>query len=156
MVKRKQSCWTGLNLCPFQLVYVSMGASRPSRTSSGSGRKLDSEISAASLIPAPPRACLPVTLLLQHNHFEALFSLMQSLSEIRATGGPAGHHTKAQVLSRRVWDILMLLPTHPEFLTGLQNLGKDFSSLLDPTCPQKLMYSLVIVEALVKLNSASM
>lgn len=66
-------------------------------------------------------------------------------------------HTKAQVLSRRVWDILMLLPTNPSIHEGFTTLelGKEGSSLdtlLDPASPQKLMYSLYIVEALVRMN----
>jgi len=63
-------------------------------------------------------------------------------------------HTKAQVLSRRVWDILMLLPTNPNLYQGFTDLdgmnGNSLHSLLDPASPQKLIYSLYIVEALVK------
>lgn len=57
-------------------------------------------------------------------------------------------HTKAQVLSRRVWDILSLLPTSPTLLRGFQNLDIPLTELLDPSSPQKLMYSLYIVETL--------
>lgn len=62
-------------------------------------------------------------------------------------------HTKAQVLSRRVWDILTLLPTNPILLRGFQKLedvenGISLEQLLDPASPQKLMYSLYIVELL--------
>lgn len=57
-------------------------------------------------------------------------------------------HTKAQVLSRRVWDILSLLPTSPTLLRGFQNLDISLTELLDPSSPQKLMYSLYIVESL--------
>lgn len=132
-----------------------MGASRP--TSRNKGRESSTSQSSpscgvdySSSLPPPPRDKLPVTLLLQPTHFEALFSLMQSLAEIKTGSGP---HTKAQVLSRRVWDILMLLPTNPEIHAGFKNTGDDFRSLLDPSSPQKLMYSLYIVEALVKMNS---
>ena len=65
-------------------------------------------------------------------------------------------HTKAQVLSRRVWDILSLLPTSPTLLKGFQNLDTPLTELLDPSSPQKLMYSLYIVESLsIKYNSKS-
>lgn len=74
-------------------------------------------------------------------------------------------HTKAQVLSRRVWDILTLLPTNPILLQGFQQLENSenisLQQLLDPASPQKLMYSLYIVEslsrpvALVKKNKSS-
>lgn len=59
-------------------------------------------------------------------------------------------HTKAQVLSRRVWDILTLLPTNPTLLRGFQQLDSEMKlqELLDPASPQKLMYSLYIVESL--------
>lgn len=57
-------------------------------------------------------------------------------------------HTKAQVLSRRVWDILSLLPTNPTLLCGFQQLDTPLTELLDPASPQKLMYSLYIVESL--------
>lgn len=74
-------------------------------------------------------------------------------------------HTKAQVLSRRVWDILTLLPTSPILLQGFQQLESSenisLQQLLDPASPQKLMYSLYIVESLsrpstsVKKNKSS-
>lgn len=66
-------------------------------------------------------------------------------------------NTKAQVLSRRVWDILMLLPTNPSINEGFTNIAGanniTLRNLLDPHSPQKLMYSLYIVEALVKITS---
>lgn len=31
--------------------------------------------------------------------------------------------TKAQVLSRKVWDLLMVLPTNPEILKGFKDIG---------------------------------
>ncbi|CAG7822666.1 unnamed protein product [Allacma fusca] len=135
-----------------QLVYVSMGASRP--------QKKKDAMEYSSSLPPPPRDKLPVTLLLQTQYFEQLFSLMQSLSSIKIQDRPGGSvpHTKAQVLSRRVWDILMLLPTNPAIHEGfitmqLGNEGNSFDTLLNPASPQKLMYSLYIVEALVKINS---
>jgi ubiquitin carboxyl-terminal hydrolase 34 len=160
-----------------QLVYVSMGASRP--------QKKKESMEYSSSLPPPPRDKLPVTLLLQPQYFEQLFCLMQSLSEIKTTDRMSGvsnltyfiickaslerstlsklsvnqasvPHTKAQVLSRRVWDILMLLPTNPSIHEGFTNIGganqDTFRSLLDPLSPQKLMYSLYIVEALVKMT----
>lgn len=57
-------------------------------------------------------------------------------------------HTKAQVLSRRVWDILGLLPTSPTLLQGFKQLDIPLVDLLDPSSAQKLMYSLYIVESL--------
>lgn len=57
-------------------------------------------------------------------------------------------HTKAQVLSRRVWEILSLLPTSPKLLQGFQQLNVPLTELLDPSSAQKLMYTLYIVESL--------
>lgn len=64
-------------------------------------------------------------------------------------------HTKAQVLSRRVWDILTLLPTSPTLLDGFQQVDAEskLQHLLDPASPQKLMYSLYIVESLSRSSS---
>jgi len=58
-----------------QLVYVSMGASRP--------QKKREVMEFSSSLPPPPRDKLPVTLLLQAQYFEQLFSLMQTLSSIK-------------------------------------------------------------------------
>lgn len=48
----------------------------------------------------------------------------------------------------------MLLPTNPAIHEGIANSMQSeensFRTLLDPSSPQKLMYSLYIVEALVK------
>jgi len=66
-----------INVCniTLQLVYVSMGASRP--------QKKKESMEYSSSLPPPPRDKLPVTLLLQSQYFEQLFCLMQSLSEIK-------------------------------------------------------------------------
>lgn len=51
-------------------------------------------------------------------------------------------------MSRRVWEILSLLPTSPKLLQGFQHLDVPLTELLDPSSAQKLMYSLYIVESL--------
>lgn len=122
-----------------------------------------------SLQPPPPRESIPTLLLLQPEYFEQLFSLMHTLSAMKTPtkGGVSVSclkmlissfeemifqhhipHTKAQVLSRRVWDILSLLPTNPTLLQGFKQLNTPLAELLDPSSPQKLMYSLYIVESL--------
>ncbi|XP_052133303.1 ubiquitin carboxyl-terminal hydrolase puf isoform X2 [Frankliniella occidentalis] len=136
-----------------QMVYISMGASRPQK-------KRDS-VDSPSVLPPPPRECLPTLLLLQPQYFEHLFTLMQTLSSMKTPvkGGKQIPHTKAQVLSRRVWDILTLLPTSPTLMRGFESFGEvcddeksgdrpSLETLLDPSSPQKLMYSLYIVESL--------
>ncbi|KAJ8948092.1 hypothetical protein NQ318_008443 [Aromia moschata] len=125
-----------------QMVYISIGMSR--------NMKKRECLDAPSLQPAPPRESLPTLLLLQPNYFEQLFSLMHNLSsmKIQMKGGRELPHTKAQVLSRRVWDILSLMPTSPKLLQGFKHLDIPLPELLDPSSAQKLMYSLYIVESL--------
>lgn len=162
-----------------QMVYVSLGGR------GGSRRRETFEH--PSLQAAPPRECLPTVLLLQPVYFEELFTLMQKLGDMRILGknGSMQPYTKAQLLSRRVWDILALLPTNPDILENFKRLGETHLSteqssqhesttaaikmsqmaescevreqiqrLLDPKNLQKFMYSLHIVESLVKSKNA--
>lgn len=56
---------------------------------------------------------------------------------------------KSQLLSRRVWDILQAVPLNPTLLEAFQNPSENkLPELLDPTSPQKLMYSLHIIDKL--------
>lgn len=129
-----------------QLVFISFGAAR-----SGGLRKKDSDC--PSLLPPPPKESLPTLLLLRPQYFDQLFTLMRTLSEMKVVGkgGREIPHTKAQVLSRRVWDTLTLLPTSPTLLQGFQQLNESsMAKLFDPANPQKLMYSLYIIESLSK------
>ncbi|XP_012254828.2 ubiquitin carboxyl-terminal hydrolase 34 [Athalia rosae] len=137
-----------------QLVFISLGAGR----GNGSGRCGKRDIDSPSLLPPPPRESLPTLLLLRPQYFEQLFTLMRTLSAMKTTvkGGQVIPHTKAQVLSRRVWDTLTLLPTSPTLLRGFQKLGEaSLPELLDPASPQKLMYSLYIVESLSRRNTSN-
>ncbi|XP_072159450.1 LOW QUALITY PROTEIN: ubiquitin carboxyl-terminal hydrolase 34 [Bemisia tabaci] len=141
-----------------QMLFISLGNSRCKKRSDVDGNTF---LTASSNLPPPPKDCLPTLLLLLPHNFEQLFQLMETLSRMKTTvkGGHHMPHTKAQVLSRRVWDILMLIPTNPTLLSGFQNLesrsADDTTSndirltqLLDPASPHKLMYSLRIVESL--------
>lgn len=157
-----------------QMVYVSLGGR-------GGSRRRDT-FEHPSLQAAPPKECLPTMLLLQPVYFEELFTLMQKLGDMRILGknGSMQPYTKAQLLSRRVWDILALLPTNPDMFEHFKRLGETHLSadqnnqlrntaanrttqtsesfevreqiqkLLDPKNLQKFMYSLHIVESLVK------
>ena len=98
-----------------------------------------------------------MNLLLLPIHFELLFAIMSRLSEMKSSSvqdqrSLTTKNTKAQLLSRRVWDILLLLPTSPHLKESLQNIHGDyaandlFKKLLDPGSPQKLMYTLYIVD----------
>ena len=143
-----------------QLVFTSLGAAG-ARGSNGCGSaggatgRSKRDIDSASLLPPPPKESLPTLLLLRPQYFEQLFTLMRTLSAMKTSvkGGLKIPNTKAQVLSRRVWDTLTLLPTSPTLLRGFQKLGEtSLPELLDPASPQKLMYSLYIVESLSRKN----
>uniref|UniRef100_A0A8D8RQZ4 ubiquitinyl hydrolase 1 n=1 Tax=Cacopsylla melanoneura TaxID=428564 RepID=A0A8D8RQZ4_9HEMI len=133
-----------------QLLYISPGISRSKKRG----------IECPSALPPPPQQLLPTLLLLLPGHSEQLFNLMRTLSLMKmpTKGGHHVLHPRGQLLSRRVWDILMLLPTSPTLVRGFETLGSGESSvsleqLIDPASPQKLMYSLCIVESLSRPSS---
>ncbi|XP_069360601.1 ubiquitin carboxyl-terminal hydrolase puf isoform X3 [Maniola hyperantus] len=126
-----------------QMVYVSVGVG---------SRGAWAEWPSAQ--PAPARARLPTHLLLDPTYFHHLFTLMQALGQMKepGTGEPIAH-TKAQLLSRRVWDILQAVPLNPTLLEAFQNPSENkLPELLDPNSPQKLMYSLHIIDKLSSNN----
>jgi ubiquitin carboxyl-terminal hydrolase 34 len=144
-----------------QMVYVSLG---------GRGGRRRDHTDHPSMLPAPSKDCLPTVLLLQSPYFEQLFKLMQTLGDMkqkRKSGN--SQHTQAQVLSRRVWDILAMLPTSPSLLEAFKNLKFEsnganedakkplysMKDVLDPKNLQKFMYSLHIVESLCKSKFAA-
>lgn len=155
----KQLCEVGFK--DMHLVYVSVGVARFG--------KFRDQVEPASTLPPPPKERLPSILLLRPLYFEQLFSLMQQLGSLKTV-----NHIKAQVLSRRVWEIIQVLPTSPTLLncfesitdpeTEVDSLNVDpststqshqqvtdiFNNLLSPSSPQKLMYSCQIVESLRK------
>lgn len=134
-------------------------------------RRKETNVEHPSMQPPPPKECLPTVLLLQSRYFEKLFCLMQTLGDMKPQPNNLQLHTKAQLLSRRVWDILAILPTNPMILDAFKSLTNDLAiseqldteeakinkrkeikqklcELLDPTNLQKFMYSLHIVESL--------
>lgn len=143
-----------------QMVYVSLG---------GRGGRRRDQHDHPSMMPAPSKDCLPTVLLLQSPYFEQLFKLMQTLGDMKLMkkSGSTMQHTQAQVLSRRVWDILAMLPTSPTLLDTFKNLSFDektdksdgkihtIGDVLDPNNLQKFMYSLHIVESLCKSKFAA-
>merc|ERR1719233_2813501 len=128
-----------------QLVFASLGSglSRGSIMSGLSDYRGD-------LPPFPGRDKIPMLLLLQPGHFGQLFSLMSSLSRItsKSEQGQQVLDTKAQIMSRRVWEILLLLPTNPKIKQGLQEIDStsDLVALLDPESPQRLLYTFYIID----------
>lgn len=142
-----------------QIVYVSLGGR-------SRGRRNEDH---PSMLPPPSKDCLPTILLLQTQYFEQLFVLMQTLGNMKLIkkGVNFLQHTQAQVLSRRVWDILAMLPTNPTLLDTFKNLTFNqktsmteddkvsIQDLLDPSNLQKFMYCLHIVESLSKSRFSS-
>ncbi|XP_052769790.1 ubiquitin carboxyl-terminal hydrolase 34-like isoform X3 [Mya arenaria] len=141
-----------------QIVLVSVGAGRQTR-------KMDGSIPSASL-PVPPRERLPMMLLNQEPHFDQLFTMLERLSRLdlgalkMESQERVGLQTKATVLSRKVWELLMLLPTNTDVLNGFRSITlhngstptPDWKKLLDPHSPHRLMYSLQIVEGLSRVS----
>lgn len=147
-----------------QIVFISIGMVR-------SFRKFRDHSEPASTLPPPPKERIPSILLLKPQNFEQLFSLMGQLGALKTP-----NHIKAQVLSRRVWEIIQMLPTSPNLLecfqsislnvsdsdetnverddetstpsTSRQQMSDLFNTLLSPSSPQKLMYSCQIIESL--------
>ncbi|XP_033107296.1 ubiquitin carboxyl-terminal hydrolase 34-like [Anneissia japonica] len=149
----------------FQLVYVSFGAIRRER-------KRDTMDLPSSCLPSPPREKLPMMLLLQEPHFSCLLNLLQQLEDMKCDSqdeqNKQEYMTRAQVLSRNVWDLLMLLPTSADMLNKFKNIkltakeedtnrrlsegsvqsSVNWSELLDESKLHKLLYSLQIIETL--------
>ncbi|XP_076442216.1 ubiquitin carboxyl-terminal hydrolase 34-like isoform X2 [Babylonia areolata] len=140
-----------------QLVFVSVGASRPPKKQDGSVP--------SSCLPAPDRVRMPLALLTQEPHFGHLFTLLEKLSHAGSemenldAQERARLQAEARRLSRVVWELLMMLPTSPSHLQGFTQQSVDPSSgdasskvdwdrLLPPDSPHRLYYSLQILEQL--------
>ncbi|KAF0021467.1 hypothetical protein F2P81_026281 [Scophthalmus maximus] len=114
-----------------QMVFVSLGA--PRRERKGEGIQLP-----ASCLPPPQKEHIPMLLLLQEPHLTTLFDLLEMLACFKPPSPGAGKvhdspesarceelHLHAENLSRRVWELLMLLPTCPKMLQAFQNISDD-------------------------------
>lgn len=142
-----------------QVVYVTMVANKqPRRKNTILENKL----------PDPPKNKLPFILLLNPIYFDQLFDLLQQLGSMKVTFCAS----RAQVLSRRVWEIINLLPTSQNLMKCFKSIcivdkqqkielkkddypspnNSNFLALLDPKSPQKLIYSLQIVDYLQKTS----
>ncbi|KAL3873492.1 hypothetical protein ACJMK2_036602 [Sinanodonta woodiana] len=136
-----------------QLVFVSVGASR-------TPRKMDGTLP-SSCLPAPTTERLPMMLLIQEPYFGQLMNMLEKLSKLNVVPDKIEGRekwdllTKARVLSRKVWELLMLLPTNITMLQGFRSVTSDkdsdnpnWNELLNAQSPHRLMYSLQIVEGL--------
>ncbi|NWQ77721.1 UBP34 hydrolase, partial [Columbina picui] len=146
-----------------QMVFVSLGA--PRRERKGEGVQLP-----ASCLPPPQKDNIPMLLLLQEPHLTTLFDLLEMLASFKPPSGEMAMedsessrceelHLHAENLSRRVWELLMLLPTCPNMLQAFQNIsdeqgndGFSWKDLLRIKSAHKLLYALEIIEALGKPN----
>ena len=146
-----------------QMVFVSLGA--PRRERKGDGVQLP-----ASCLPPPQKDNIPMLLLLQDPHLTTLFDLLEMLASFKPPSGEVSMedtesakceelHLHAENLSRRVWELLMLLPTCPNMLQAFQNIsdeqgndGFSWKDLLRIKSAHKLLYALEIIEALGKPN----
>uniref|UniRef100_A0A8C3G314 Ubiquitin carboxyl-terminal hydrolase 34 n=1 Tax=Cyclopterus lumpus TaxID=8103 RepID=A0A8C3G314_CYCLU len=142
-----------------QMVFVSLGA--PRRERKGEGVQLP-----ASCLPPPQKEHIPMLLLLQEPHLPTLFDLLEMLACFKPPSPNAEKnarceelHLHAENLSRRVWELLMLLPTCPKMLQAFQNISDDtngeglcWKELLRIKSPHKLLYALEIIESLGKPN----
>ncbi|XP_058880437.1 ubiquitin carboxyl-terminal hydrolase 34 isoform X1 [Acipenser ruthenus] len=145
-----------------QMVFVSLGA--PRRERKGEGVQLP-----ASCLPPPQKDNIPMLLLLQEPHLTTLFDLLEMLASFKPPFGERSVedtesarceelHLNAENLSRRVWELLMLLPTCPNMLQAFQNISEEgndgpcWKDLLRIKSPHKLLYALEIIEALGKPN----
>ncbi|XP_039594276.1 ubiquitin carboxyl-terminal hydrolase 34 [Polypterus senegalus] len=146
-----------------QMVFVSLGA--PRRERKGEGVQLP-----ASCLPPPQKDNIPMLLLLQEPHLTTLFDLLEMLASFKPPSGERSLedaesarceelHLHAENLSRRVWELLMLLPTCPNMLQAFQSISEEpvndgpyWKDLLRIKSPHKLLYALEIIEALGKPN----
>nr|XP_033794971.1 ubiquitin carboxyl-terminal hydrolase 34 isoform X3 [Geotrypetes seraphini] len=146
-----------------QMVFVSLGA--PRRERKGEGVQLP-----ASCLPPPQKDNIPMLLLLQDPHVTTLFDLLEMLASFKPPSGDVDMediettrceelHLHAENLSRRVWELLMLLPTCPNMLQAFQNISDEqgnevpfWKDLLRIKSAHKLLYALEIIEALGKPN----
>ncbi|MGH0137144.1 UNVERIFIED_CONTAM: hypothetical protein FKN15_017490 [Acipenser sinensis] len=114
-----------------QMVFVSLGA--PRRERKGEGVQLP-----ASCLPPPQKDNIPMLLLLQEPHLTTLFDLLEMLASFKPPFGERSVedtesarceelHLNAENLSRRVWELLMLLPTCPNMLQAFQNISEEGS-----------------------------
>lgn len=103
-----------------------------------------------------PKNEIPSMLLLRHMYFERLMKADKLLGAFQ--GDNIDLINRAKTLSRRVWEIIQILPTCPHYRDNIERcgiLGDDWrlsspqcSELLCVDSPQRLLYSLQIIDIL--------
>lgn len=104
----------------------------------------------------PEPNSIPSIVLQSQEYFEHLMEANHFLGTFHYENPDSTN--KAKTLSRRVWEIIQILPTCPHYKEDLKRCGLDddnwslkvdrCSKLLSSECPQKLLYSLQIIDIL--------
>jgi ubiquitin C-terminal hydrolase len=146
-----------LDFKDLQVIYV-LNDSKPQNTDSADD--LESEKSAESLqnVNFPDLNTIPSIVLLNQSNFERLMEVDKFLGSFRCPDS-VELTNKAKTLSRRVWEIIQILPTSPHYKESLKHCGLDDETdmslkvprclnLLNADCPQRLLYCLQIIDIL--------
>lgn len=116
-----------------------------------------SDKSTASTSPIyVPKTEIPSILLLRPEFFERLMEADRFLGFFQSNNLDLTN--RAKTLSRRVWEIIQILPTCPQYKEDLRRCGlpdgdwrlrtPQCAYLLSTECPQRLLYSLQIIDIL--------
>jgi len=107
-----------------------------------------------------PKTEIPSILLLRYEYFERLMEADRFLGSFQSKNLELNN--RAKTLSRRVWEIIQILPTSPHYKEDLKRCGMpdenwrlksaQCSNLLSAECPQRLLYSLQIIDILKSSN----
>lgn len=103
-----------------------------------------------------PKTEIPSILLLRQEYFERLMEADRFLGSFKHENPEFTNRAKA--LSRRVWEIIQILPTCTHYKADLRRCGlpddnwrlktPQCAALLSAECPQRLLYSLQIIDIL--------
>lgn len=129
-----------LDLKADQTVLVSIGSNR---------QKMKQDH--LTLETSVPSHLIPMNILVQEPYFTQLFNILQVLNNLEQTlpSSQENRHgicSRARVLARRVWYLLMAVPTNPNILKSLSEPSSqaDWATLLDPSEPSRLIYALQV------------
>lgn len=110
-----------------------------------------------------PKTEIPSILLLRPEFFERLMEADRFLGFFQSKN--IDLINRAKTLSRRVWEIIQILPTCPQYKEDLKRCGlpdgdwrlrtPQCAYLLSTECPQRLLYSLQIIDILKSLSETS-
>lgn len=103
-----------------------------------------------------PKSEIPSILLLRQQYFDRLIEVDKYLGAFKSDS--VDLMNRAKVLSKRVWEIIQILPTSPHYKEDIKRCGlendeirlktAELSNLLSAECPQRLLYSLQTIDIL--------